>query len=50
MIIEGDILAQYGIRGMKWGVRKETTRGSTPPSKRAPKEGSEKHQSLNMHS
>ena len=45
MIINGDILAQFGVRGMKWGVR-----GSTPPSKRAPKEGGEKRQSLDMHS
>lgn len=50
MIINGDILAQFGVRGMKWGVRKPTTRGSTPPSKRAPKEGGEKRQSLDMHS
>ena len=46
MIIDDDILAQFGVRGMKWGVRKPTTRGSTPPSKRAPKE----RQSLDMHS
>ena len=45
-----DILAHFGIKGMKWGVRKPTTRGSTPPSKRAPKEGGEKRQSLDMHS
>lgn len=50
MIVNGDILAQFGVRGMKWGVRKPTTRGSTPPSKRAPKEGGEKRQSLDMHS
>ena len=50
MIIDGDILAQFGVRGMKWGVRKPTTRGSTPPSKRTPKEGGEKRQSLDMHS
>ena len=50
MIINGDVLAQFGVRGMKWGVRKPTTRGSTPPSKRAPKEGGEKRQSLDMHS
>jgi hypothetical protein len=50
VIINGDILAQFGVRGMKWGVRKPTTRGSTPPSKRAPKEGGEKRQSLDMHS
>lgn len=50
MIIDDDILAQFGVRGMKWGVRKPTTRGSTPPSKRAPKEGGEKRQSLDMHS
>lgn len=38
-----EILLQFGVRGMKWGVRKPTTRGSTPPSKRAPKEaGGEK--------
>lgn len=46
-----EILLQFGVRGMKWGVRKPTTRGSTPPSKRAPKEaGGEKRQSLDMHS
>ena len=50
MIIDDDILAQFGVRGMKWGIRKPTTRGSTPPSKRAPKEGGEKRQSLDMHS
>jgi len=50
VIINGDILAQFGVRGMKWGVRKPTTRGSTPPSKRTPKEGGEKRQSLDMHS
>ena len=50
MIIDDDILVQFGVRGMKWGVRKPTTRGSTPPSKRAPKEGGEKRQSLDMHS
>ena len=51
MIIDGDILAQFGIKGMKWGVRKATTRGSTPPSKRKPKEepAAEKRQSLDMH-
>lgn len=35
------VLMQYGIPGMRWGIRRETTRGSTPPSKRKPKaEGS----------
>lgn len=35
------VLKQYGVPGMKWGVRRATTRGSTPPSKRKPKaEGS----------
>jgi len=35
------VLKQYGIPGMKWGIRRATTRGSTPPSKRKPKaEGS----------
>lgn len=32
-----DTLAQYGVKGMHWGVRREGTRGSTPPSARAPK-------------
>lgn len=45
-------IAHFGVRGMKWGVRKATTRGSTPPSKRKPKEepAAEKRQSLDMHS
>lgn len=30
----GDFIAHYGVKGMKWGVRRATTRGSTPPSKR----------------
>lgn len=35
------VLKQFGVPGMKWGIRKPTTRGSTPPSKRKPKaEGS----------
>lgn len=35
------VLKQYGVPGMKWGIRRATTRGSTPPSKRKPKaEGS----------
>ena len=43
-------IAHFGVKGMKWGVRKATTRGSTPPSKRKPKEGAaEKRQSLDMH-
>lgn len=44
-------IAHFGVRGMKWGIRKETTRGSTPPSKRKPKEepAAEKRQSLDMH-
>lgn len=44
-------IAHFGIKGMKWGVRKATTRGSTPPSKRKPKEeaAAEKRQSLDMH-
>ena len=32
-----DTLAHYGVKGMRWGVRREGTRGSTPPSARAPK-------------
>ena len=32
-----DTLAHYGVKGMHWGVRREGTRGSTPPSARAPK-------------
>lgn len=52
MTDQDDILAHFGVKGMKWGVRKSTTRGSTPPSKRTPKEasGGEKRQSLDMHS
>lgn len=47
-------IAHFGVRGMKWGVRKATTRGSTPPSKRKPKaegEGTstEHRQSMGMH-
>lgn len=47
-------IAHFGVKGMKWGVRKATTRGSTPPSKRKPKaegEGtaSEHRQSMGMH-
>ena len=47
-------IAHFGVKGMKWGVRKATTRGSTPPSKRKPKaegEGTstEHHQSMGMH-
>ena len=47
-------IAHFGVKGMKWGVRKATTRGSTPPSKRKPKaEGggtaSERRQSMGMH-
>lgn len=44
-------IAHFGVKGMRWGVRKATTRGSTPPSKRKPKEegGAEKRQSLDMH-
>lgn len=34
---DGEVLVQYGVLGMKWGVRRATTRGSTPPSKRKPK-------------
>ena len=46
-------IAHFGVKGMKWGVRKATTRGSTPPSKRKPKaegEGtaSEHRQSMGM--
>ena len=29
----GDV-EQYGVKGMRWGFRKATTRGGTPPSKR----------------
>lgn len=48
-------IAHFGVRGMKWGIRKPTTRGSTPPSKRKPKtegEGAspEHRQSMGMHS
>lgn len=48
-------IAHFGVRGMKWGVRKATTRGSTPPSKRKPKEegegtSTEHRQSMGMHS
>lgn len=32
-----DTLAHYGVKGMRWGVRRQGTRGSTPPSTRAPK-------------
>lgn len=32
-----DTLVHYGVKGMHWGVRREGTRGSTPPSARAPK-------------
>lgn len=44
-------IAHFGVRGMKWGIRKATTRGSTPPSKRKPKEepAAEKRQSMGMH-
>lgn len=45
-------IAHFGVKGMKWGVRKATTRGSTPPSKRKPKEegtASEHRQSMGMH-
>ena len=47
-------IAHFGVKGMKWGVRKATTRGSTPPSKRKPKaegEGTstEHRQSMGMH-
>lgn len=47
-------IAHFGVKGMKWGVRKATTRGSTPPSKRKLKaegEGtaSEHRQSMGMH-
>ena len=27
---------QHGVKGMRWGVRRATTRGGTPPSKRKP--------------
>ena len=30
----GEYLEQYGVRGMKWGFRKPTTHGGTPPSNR----------------
>ena len=66
MTEQEDVLAHFGVKGMKWGVRKATTRGSTPPSKRSPKNesdkkggsssegssrsGKEKRQSLDMHS
>lgn len=33
----GEYLEQYGVRGMKWGFRKSTTRGGTPPSNRKAK-------------
>lgn len=45
MTDKDDVLKHFGVKGMKWGVRKATTRGSTPPSKRPPKS-----ESLGMHS
>ena len=27
---------QYGVKGQRWGIRRATTRGGTPPSKRKP--------------
>lgn len=33
-----DVVAHYGIKGMRWGVRRKGTRGSTPPSSRKPKD------------
>lgn len=33
-----DVVAHYGVKGMRWGVRRKGTRGSTPPSKRKPKD------------
>ena len=32
-----DVIAQSGVKGMRWGFRKATTRGGTPPSKRKAK-------------
>lgn len=29
-------LEHVGVKGMRWGIRKATTRGSTPPSNRKP--------------
>lgn len=34
---DGDYLEHYGVRGMRWGIRRATTRGGTPPSKRKAK-------------
>lgn len=31
---EGETLEHFGVKGMRWGFRKSTTRGGTPPSKR----------------
>ena len=27
----GDFIAHYGVKGMKWGVRRASTRGRSPP-------------------
>ena len=37
-------IKHYGVKGQRWGFRKSTTRGGTPPSKRnaKPDEGKEK--------
>ena len=34
---EGETLEHHGIKGMRWGVRRATTRGGTPPSTRKAK-------------
>lgn len=34
---QGDFLEHYGVKGQRWGFRKATTRGGTPPSKRKAK-------------
>lgn len=35
--VDTDSLAHYGVKGQRWGFRKATTRGGTPPSKRKAK-------------
>ena len=36
-ILDDDMIAHYGVKGQRWGIRKAATRGGTPPSKRKPK-------------
>ena len=40
----GEYAEHYGVKGQRWGFRKATTRGGTPPSKRKakPDKGEEK--------